>query len=55
MMIASIPPEGNSAGNPHDILRTLFRHKRKMAICFVSTMSLVVLGLIFYPRSYSSS
>jgi uncharacterized protein involved in exopolysaccharide biosynthesis len=39
---------------PHDLFRALFRHKRKMATFFCGTMTLVVVGLILFPRSYTS-
>jgi uncharacterized protein involved in exopolysaccharide biosynthesis len=37
-----------------DMCRPFFRHKRKMVILFSVTFCLVVLGLIFVPRTYVS-
>jgi uncharacterized protein involved in exopolysaccharide biosynthesis len=59
-MVSRTPANGNAASGRtsttglHDALRILFRHRRKMAAFFLTTMTLVVLALIFYPRTYSS-
>jgi uncharacterized protein involved in exopolysaccharide biosynthesis len=45
------PSRPNSA---RDLCRVLFRHKRKMAIVFCSTLALFVVALIFWPRTYKS-
>jgi uncharacterized protein involved in exopolysaccharide biosynthesis len=37
-----------------DVGRILFRHKRKMVIAFCSTLAVVVLALVVWPRSYYS-
>ena len=34
--------------------RVLFRHKQKVVAFFCVTMALVVLGIVFYPRTYQS-
>jgi uncharacterized protein involved in exopolysaccharide biosynthesis len=43
-----------STASIRDACRILFRHKRKMAIAFCSTLALVIVALIVYPRSYKS-
>ena len=59
-MVSRTPALGNpaagtqSAANARSVFRVLFRHKRKMIAFFLTSMTLVVLGVIFYPRSYSS-
>ena len=46
---------GNHAkSTARDLCRPLFRHRRKMAVCFAATFVLVMLGLIFVPRTYVS-
>jgi len=39
---------------PRDILRILFRHRRKFAVVFVGTILLTIGGYIICPRSYVS-
>jgi uncharacterized protein involved in exopolysaccharide biosynthesis len=59
-MVSRTPSRGHgdasvrSSANLREALRILFRHKRKMLAFFVTTMTLVVLGVIFFPRSYLS-
>jgi polysaccharide biosynthesis protein PslE len=58
-MVSRTPSNGrsahtSSASSARDVLRVLFRHKGKMLAFFVGTLTLVVVGLIFYPRSYVS-
>ncbi len=59
-MVSRTPSDGNasagqqSAAATRDVFRVLFRHKRKMLVFFCTTMGLVVLGLIFFPRTYTS-
>src|SRR4030067_2390325 len=61
MMISRANADGSSAPNPRatidlrDICRVLFRHKRKMLVFFCTTLFLVVVGLIVFPRTYTSS
>ena len=44
----------HATSTARDICRPLFRHRRKMILLFGTTMGLVLLGLIFLPRTYSS-
>jgi uncharacterized protein involved in exopolysaccharide biosynthesis/Mrp family chromosome partitioning ATPase len=37
-----------------DIARILFRHRRKIALCFLSVVGLTLLAIAVYPRSYGS-
>lgn len=59
-MVSRTPSNRNSAAgtrsaaNTRDVFRVLFRHKGKMVVFFGTTMALVVVGLIFLPRSYTS-
>ena len=59
-MVSRTPSNRNSAAGTHatvnvrDVFRILFRHKRKMAAFCSATMTLVILGLIFIPKSYTS-
>ena len=59
-MVSRTPANGtavsgtHSTTGPRDVLRILFRHRRKMTAFFLATMALVVLGVIFYPRTYTS-
>jgi uncharacterized protein involved in exopolysaccharide biosynthesis len=59
-MVSRTPANGTAASATRsttglrDVLQILFRHRRKMTVFFLSAMTLVVLGLIFYPRKYTS-
>lgn len=43
-----------AATSARDVCRILFRHKRKMAITFCTTMALIIGALVVWPRTYSS-
>ncbi|MBI2824599.1 MAG: GumC family protein [Planctomycetia bacterium] len=56
-MVSRIPTNGHpsaSARSTRDALRILFRHQRKMIAFFGTVVALVIVGLIFYPRTYVS-
>ncbi len=59
-MVSRTPANGHasagsqSAAATRNVFRVLFRHRRKMLVFFCATMGLVVLGLIFLPRTYTS-
>jgi uncharacterized protein involved in exopolysaccharide biosynthesis len=37
-----------------DVFRVLFRHKRKMAVVFCSTLAVIIAALVVWPRTYKS-
>jgi uncharacterized protein involved in exopolysaccharide biosynthesis/Mrp family chromosome partitioning ATPase len=39
---------------PRDVVRILFRHKRKIALVSAGTLALTLLAIIVWPRSYAS-
>jgi uncharacterized protein involved in exopolysaccharide biosynthesis len=43
-----------AAPGVRDLCRVFYRHKRKMVVAFCSTLALCVLGLIVFPRTYTS-
>ncbi len=43
-----------SPEDARDILRILYRHRRKMVAVFFSILALAVVGLIVFPRTYTS-
>jgi uncharacterized protein involved in exopolysaccharide biosynthesis len=47
-------PIGSAPGGAREVCRILFRHKRKMAVVFFTTLGLAVVGLMLFPREYSS-
>jgi polysaccharide biosynthesis protein PslE len=51
-MVTRTPNHATSTAR--DICRPLFRHRRKMVLLFCTTFGLVIAGLIFLPRTYSS-
>src|SRR5262245_27604850 len=54
MMIDRAPTPGSTPPSSRTAFRVLLRHKWKMAVFFFGTMSLVVAGLIVWPKSYTS-
>lgn len=51
---ASPTSAGRSPESARDVLRILYRHRRKMVAVFFSVLALAVVGLIVFPRSYTS-
>ncbi len=54
MMITRASVNGPSVPSTRDIFRILGRHKRKMAVFFCATLSMIVGVLVVFPRTYSS-
>ena len=47
-------PAGKPAPALRDLGRIFYRHRRKMAVVFCSTLALGILVLVVYPRKYTS-
>jgi uncharacterized protein involved in exopolysaccharide biosynthesis len=51
---ASLETGRRSPEGARDVLRILYRHRRKMVAVFFSILAIAVVGLIVFPRTYTS-